>query len=186
MYTDFYTDTSKFYILSSGLTTPLAPRFRTWVYAHIAVTEKFLYGKGFVYVPAFFLTCQFVLPAVFLRKVPLPFEFLAAWRIFWVKGIGKAYGSESFVQILLVNFFDFINLFFQVLLDRLYVFDSGRFSWNPFSELRYRFCFLFWTGTLFFFSQERLFFLKKKPEVVFFLELVLTTWGLICVRLLLY
>ena len=34
--------------------------------------------KGFVYVPASFLTCQFVLPAVFLRKKLLPFEFLAA------------------------------------------------------------------------------------------------------------
>ena len=34
--------------------------------------------KGFVYVPASFLNCQFVLPAVFLRKEPLPFEFLAA------------------------------------------------------------------------------------------------------------
>ena len=44
MYTDFYTDTGKFYILSRGLITPPAPRFRTWVYAHIAVTEKFLYG----------------------------------------------------------------------------------------------------------------------------------------------
>ena len=34
--------------------------------------------KGFIYVPASFLTCQFVLPAIFLRKVPLPFKFLAA------------------------------------------------------------------------------------------------------------
>ena len=34
--------------------------------------------KRFVYVPAFFLTCQFVLPAIFLRKEPLAFEFLAA------------------------------------------------------------------------------------------------------------
>ena len=34
--------------------------------------------KGFVYMPASFLTCQFVLPAVFLRKELLPFEFLAA------------------------------------------------------------------------------------------------------------
>ena len=34
--------------------------------------------KGFVYVPASFLTCQFVFPAVFLRKELLPFEFLAA------------------------------------------------------------------------------------------------------------
>ena len=34
--------------------------------------------KGFVYMPASFLTYQFVLPAIFLRKVPLPFKFLAA------------------------------------------------------------------------------------------------------------
>ena len=33
---------------------------------------------------------------------------------------------------------------------------------ESFSELRFRLCFLFWTGTLFF-SQERLFFLKKQP-----------------------
>ena len=34
--------------------------------------------KGFVYMPASFLTCQFVFPAVFLRKELLPFEFLTA------------------------------------------------------------------------------------------------------------
>ena len=34
--------------------------------------------KGFVYMPASFLTCQFILSAVFLRKELLPFEFLAA------------------------------------------------------------------------------------------------------------
>ena len=106
--------------------------------------------------PASFLTCQFVFPAVFLRKEPLPFEFLAAWRIFWVKGIGKAYGSESFVQIFLENFSDFLNLFFQVLLDRLYVFDSGRFSWNLFLNCDSGFAFLFWTETPF--------FLKKKED----------------------
>ena len=111
MYPDFYTDTGKFYIFSSGLTTPLAPRFRTWVYAHIAVTEKFLYGKGFVYMPASFLTCQFVLPAVFLRKELLPFEFLAAWRIFWVKGIGKAYGSKSFWWIFLISSICFFRFY---------------------------------------------------------------------------
>ena len=160
--------------------------------AHIAVPEKFLYGadvvawfyqvsckrmaesvaagvfygalhKGFVYMPAFFLTCQFVLPAVFLRKELLPFEFLAAWRIFWVKGIGKSYGSESFVQILLVNFSEFLNLFFQVLLDRLYVFDSERFSWNLFLNCDSAFAFLFCNENFIFFSQERLFFLKKQP-----------------------
>ena len=137
--------------------------------------------KGFVYMPASFLTCQFVFPAVFLRKEPLPFEFLAAWRIFWVKGIGKAYGSESFVQIFLENFSDFLNLFFQVLLDRLYVFDSGRFSWNLFLNCDSAFAFLFCNENFIFFSQERLFFLKKTALSCIFLELVLTTWGLICV-----
>ena len=34
--------------------------------------------KGFVYMPASFLTCQFILSAVVLRKELLPFEFLAA------------------------------------------------------------------------------------------------------------
>ena len=34
--------------------------------------------KGFVYTPASFLTCQFILSAVFLRKELLPFEFLTA------------------------------------------------------------------------------------------------------------
>ena len=67
------------------------------------------------------------------------------------------------LRILLVNFSDFLNLFFQVLLDRLYVFDSERFSWNLFLNCDSAFAFLFWTGTLFFFSQERLFFLKKQP-----------------------
>ena len=153
MYPDFYTDTGKCYILSSVLTTPPAPRFRTWVYAHIAVIEKFLYGKGFVYVPASFLTCQFVLPAVFLRKEPLPFEFLAAWRIFWVKGIGKAY-----LRILRPN-------------------PSGEFFWLPQSVFRFAvtdyMCLIqdafpgifFWIAIqplLFYFATKTLFFSHKK------------------------
>ena len=42
------------------------------------------------------------------------------------------------------------NLFFQVCRDRLYVFDSGRFSWNLFLNCDSGFAFLFWTETLFF------------------------------------
>ena len=57
--------------------------------AHIAVTEKFLYGKGFVYMPASFLTCQFVLPAVFLRKESLPFEFLLPEGYFESRALGR-------------------------------------------------------------------------------------------------
>ena len=53
------------------------------------MTEKFLYGKGFVYVPASFLTCQFVLPAVFVRKEPLPFEFLLPEGYFESRALGK-------------------------------------------------------------------------------------------------
>ena len=118
--------------------------------------------------PASFLTCQFVFPAVFLRKEPLPFEFLAAWRIFWVKGIGKAYGSESFVQILLVNFSDFLNLFFQVLLDRLYVFDSGRFSWNLFLNCDPAFAFYFELELYFFLTRKTVFSKKTALSCIFF------------------
>ncbi len=65
-------------------------------------------------------------------------------------------GFETFVKILLENFSDFLNLFFQVLLDRLYVFDSGRCSWNPFSELRYRLCFFILNGSSIFRKKRRL------------------------------
>ena len=52
---------------------------------------------------------------------------------------------------------------------------------ESFSELRFRLCFFILNGNFIFFSQERLFFLKKTALSCFFLELVLTTWGLICV-----
>ena len=45
--------------------------------------------KGFVYMPASFLTCQFVLPAVFLRKEPLPFEFLLPEGYFKSRALGR-------------------------------------------------------------------------------------------------
>ena len=45
--------------------------------------------KGFVYVPASFLTCQFVLPAVFLRKESLPFEFLLPEGYFESRALGR-------------------------------------------------------------------------------------------------
>ena len=50
MYPDFYTDIGKFYILSSGLTTPPAPRFMGINHggAYIAVAEMFLYGADVV------------------------------------------------------------------------------------------------------------------------------------------
>ena len=114
-------------------------------------------------------------PAVFLRKVPLPFEFLAAWRIFWVNGIWKAYGSEFFVQILLVNFSDFLNLFFQICRDRLYVFDSGRFSWNLFLNCDSGFAFLFWTEAPFFSKKEDC--LKKTALSDHFLRILIDKLG---------
>ena len=50
------------------------------------------------------------------------------------------------------------NLFFQICRDRLYVFDSGRFSWNLFLNCDSGFAFLFWTGTLFFSHKKDCFF----------------------------
>ena len=46
------------------------------------------------------------------------------------------------------------NLFFQVCRDRLYVFDSGRFSWNLFLNCD--------TGFAFYFERELYFFLTRK------------------------
>ena len=127
--------------------------------AHIAVTEKFLYGKGFVYMPASFLTCQFVLPAVFLRKELLPFEFLAAWRIFWVKGIGKAFGSKSFWWIFLTSSICFFRFY---LIDYMCLIQDA-FPGILFLNCDTGFAFLFCNENFIFFSQERLFFLKKQP-----------------------
>ena len=140
---------------------------------HIAVTEKFLYGKGFVYMPASFLTCQFVLPAVFLRKESLPFEFLAAWRIFWVKGIGKAYGSESFWWIFLTSsicFFRFYLTDYMCLIQDAF---PRIFFWIAIQPL----LFYFATKTLFFFSQERLFFLKKTALSCIFFRISIDNLG---------
>ena len=47
---------------------------------------------------------------------------------------------------------------FQVCRDRLYVFDSGRFSWNLFLNCDSGFAFLFWTETLFFSHKKDCFF----------------------------
>ena len=58
-----------------------AERVAAGVFVDSGFENGVFYGtlhKRFVYVPASFLTCQFVFPAVFLRKEPLPFEFLAA------------------------------------------------------------------------------------------------------------
>ena len=45
--------------------------------------------KGFIYMLAFFLTCQFVFPAVFLRKEQLPFEFLLPEGYFESRALGR-------------------------------------------------------------------------------------------------
>ena len=154
MYTDFYTDTGKFYILSRGLITPPAPRFRTWVYAHIAVTEKFLYGKGFVYMPASFLTCQFVLPAVFLRKESLPFEFLLPEGYFESRALGRLTASnpssKSFWWIFLTSsicFFRFAVTDYMCLIQDAF---PGIFFWIAIQAL------------LFYFERKLYFFQKKK------------------------
>ena len=58
-----------------------AERVAAGVFVDSGFENGFFYGalhKRFVYVPASFLTCQFILSAVFLRKELLPFEFLAA------------------------------------------------------------------------------------------------------------
>ena len=114
--------------------------------------------KGFVYVPASFLTCQFVLPAVFLRKVPLPFEFLAAWRIFWVKGIGKDYGSESFWWIFLTSSICFFRFYLTDYMCLIQDACPGIFFWIAIQALLF-----ILNGNFIFLSQERLFFLKKQP-----------------------
>ena len=70
--------------------------------------------------------------------------------------LSQGHWEGLWLRILLVNFSDFLNLFFQVLLDQLYVFDSGRCSWNPFSELRYRLCFFILNGSSIFRKKRRL------------------------------
>ena len=40
MYPDFYTDTGKFYILSRGLITPPAPRFRTIIVVLTSLSQE--------------------------------------------------------------------------------------------------------------------------------------------------
>ena len=84
-------------------------------------------------------------------------------------------GFETFVKILLENFSDFLNLFFQVCRDRLYEFDSGRFSWNPFSELRYRLCFFILNGNSCFLKKEDC--LKKTALENHFLRILIDNLG---------
>ena len=58
-----------------------AERVAAGVFVDSGFENGVFYGtlhKRFVYMPASFLTCQFILSAVFLRKELLPFEFLAA------------------------------------------------------------------------------------------------------------
>ena len=63
--------------------------------------------RGFVYVPASFQTCQFVLPAVFLRKESLPFEFLLPEGYFDPRILGRLTApnpsSKSFWRIFLTS-----------------------------------------------------------------------------------
>ena len=70
--------------------------------------------KGFVYVPASFLTCQFVLPAVFLRKESLSFEFLLPEGYFESRALGRLTApnpsSKSFWRIFLTSSICFSGL----------------------------------------------------------------------------
>ena len=86
--------------------------------------------------------------------------------------------SKSFWWIFLTS-----SICFQVFRDRLYVFDSGRSSWNLFLNCDSGFAFYF-ERELYFFLTRKTVFSKKTALSCIFLELVLTTWGLICVRFL--
>ena len=55
------------------------------------------------------------------------------------------------------------NLFFQVCRDRLYVFDSGRFSWNLFLNCDTGFAFYFERELYFFLTRKTVFSKKKQP-----------------------
>ena len=61
--------------------------------------------------------------------------------------------------------------------DRLYVFDSGRFSWNLFLNCDSAFAFLFCNENFIFFSQERLFFLKKTALSCIFFRISIDNLG---------
>lgn len=81
----------------------MAESVATGVFVDSGFENGVLYGalhKGFVYVPASFLTCQFVIPAVFLRKESLPFEFLLSEGYFESRALRRLMfpnpSSESF------------------------------------------------------------------------------------------
>ena len=60
------------------------------------------------------------------------------------------------------------NLFFQVCRDRLYVFDSGRFSWNLFLNCDTGFAFYFERELYFFLTRKTVFSKKNSPKLYFF------------------
>ena len=64
---------------------------------------------------------------------------------------------------------------FQVCRDRLYVFDSGRFSWNLFLNCDSGFAFLFWTEAPFFSKKEDC--LKKTALSDHFLRILIDKLG---------
>ena len=65
---------------------------------------------------------------------------------------------------------------FQVCRDRLYVFDSGRFSWNLFLNCDSGFAFLFWTEAPFF-SKKRRLPEKDSLKWLFFLRILIDKLG---------
>ena len=60
------------------------------------------------------------------------------------------------------------NLFFQVCRDRLYVFDSGRFSWNLFLNCDSGFAFYFERELYFFLTRKTVFSKKTALSCIFF------------------
>ena len=57
---------------------------------------------------------------------------------------------------------------FQVCRDRLYVFDSGRFSWNLFLNCDTGFAFYFERELYFFLTRKTVFSKKNSPKLYFF------------------
>ena len=68
-----------------------------------------------------------------------------------------------------------VNLIFQVLRDRLYVFDSGRFSWNLFLNCDSGFAFFILNGSSTFLKKEDC--LKKTALSDYFLRILIDKLG---------
>ena len=101
------------------------------------------------------------------------------------EGAFGIFGGRCITGVLISKNVFVPEICFQVCRDRLYVFDSGCFSWKLFLNCDTGFASYF-ERELYFFLTRKTVFSKKTALSCIFLELVLTTWGLICVRFLLY